>query len=462
MEVKLSTNRGDAWDGVLRASIVLAIVAALLAPGFFVPTYFRWVMTVIFVLLGLLVVRGYITAFAALRRPPAPPPAPEGAELPTVSVLVVAYNEATVLPRSMAAMQRVDYPKDKIRFIYVYEKRSTDATGEIIRSFAARDPRFVPVERDDKRGGKAAACNHGLDHCKGEILVSLDADQALAPNAVRRAVQWFQSDPAIACVKGRPIAINSNESYLALAAKLERDVIEKGDLYMRDVVGGFTFFGGGQAFFRRGLFETLGRFDEEVLIEDIDYSIKIHQSGQRILVDPEIHSFEEHPAAFRAWWAQRKRWSRGWMQMTRRYLPKVFRMENVPWPAKVDLAHTLAYVIIPLAFTLSLPINVLRNFGHEAQTFVPYEQVWWTIFGLTPFAIWFAVWIGDKRDGVAHPWRELVGLATFGFYMSVLAIATWSAFVDEFILRRPSVYVKTAKTGGTEAQTSTDAAFAEA
>src|SRR5207249_2321273 len=143
-----------------------------------------------------------------------------------VSVLVVAYNEAAVLPRSMESMLHVDYPKDRIEFVYVYEKRSTDATRSIIHSFAARDARFVPIERDDKRGGKAAACNFGLDHCTGEILVSLDADHALAPDAVQRAVRWFLSDPNIACVKGRPLAVNGKDTTLAMVTKLERDVCE--------------------------------------------------------------------------------------------------------------------------------------------------------------------------------------------------------------------------------------------
>lgn len=448
MEVKLSSSRANPWDGVLKVALGAAILALALAPGFFLHDYFRWTTTVIFCGLILVAARGYLTAFASFKRHAPPPPKPADVAWPTVSVLVVAYNEGTVLPRSMAAMEKVDYPRDRIQFVYVYEKRSTDETASVIRSHAERDARFLAVERDDTRGGKAAACNYGLDFCKGEILVSLDADQALAPEAIKRAVQWFVCDPAIACVKGRPLAINAHESYLALAAKLERDVIEKGDLYMREVVGGFTFFGGGQAFFRRSLFDELGPFDEEVLVEDIDFSIKIHQAGHKLVVDPGIHSYEEHPAAFRAWWAQRKRWSRGWMQITRRYLPRVFTdMKRVPIGAKVDLVHTLAYVVIPVAFTLMAPMGLVRLAGYDIRTFIPGESIGWALFGVLPFVSWLAIWLQDRRDGIHHAWRELFGLLTFGIYLSFLALATWSAFLDEFVLRRPSVYVKTAKTG---------------
>ncbi len=448
VEVKLSSSRSNPWDGVLKLYIALGLLAVGILPGLLVPVYFRWLTTAIFCLLALVVLRGYLTVFASFKRRTPPPVKADDVEWPSVSVLVVAYNEGTVLPRSMAAMEKVDYPRDRIEFVYVYEKRSTDETALVIQSYAARDARFVALERDDKRGGKAAACNFGLERCTGEILVSLDADQALAPDAVKRAMRWFLSDPTIGCVKGRPLAINGHESILALAAKLERDVIEKGDLYARDVIGGFTFFGGGQAFFRRRLFDEIGHFDEEILIEDIDYSIKIHQAGHRLVVDPTIHSYEEHPAAFRAWWAQRKRWARGWMQITRRYLPRIFTdMRGVSIVGKADLLQTLAYVIIPLAFTVMLPLTLVKIAGYDTRTFVPGESIGWTVFGLTPFVAWIAIWIQDRRDGVQHAWREVVALAAFGFYLSILAVANWSAFIDEFILNRPSVYVKTSKTG---------------
>lgn len=449
MDVRDSITRMKSRDGAAKVGLGIMLATLALTPGFFVPNYFRLVSTVVFVGLALIVARAYLASFASFKRSPAPPAKPASVEWPTVSVLVPAFNERMVLERTMPSMQRLDYPRDRIEFVYVAEKRSHDGTVDLVRSWAAKDPRYVAVVRDERKGGKAAACNYGLLHCTGEILVSLDADHELEPHALKRAVQHFLADPKVACVKGRALGMNGRESWLALMMKVERDAIEKGDLYMRHVVGGFSFFGGGQAFFRRSLFDELGPFDEEILVEDIDYSVKIHKAGFKLVVDPDIRSWEENPGNLRSWWAQRKRWARGWMQVTQRYLGQVHRMEKLGWRQKADMIHTLAYVLIPVCFVLLFPLNLIGSRGYYTGTFLPplWESVGWTVIGLTPFVAVLCTFLQDVRDGVRHDWRELPAALFIPFYLVMQTFTFWSAFLDEYFFVRPSVYVKTTKTG---------------
>lgn len=449
MDVRLSGERVGQRDWAKKLALACLLLSALVLPGFAWPPYFRALATVLLVGLSLVIGRAYLAAFTTFRRPQAPPPKPEGVDWPTVTVLVPAFNEARVLPRAMASMLAVDYPPDRIEFVYVYEKRSTDGTASIIQAYAAKDPRFIAVERDERSGGKAAATNYGLDHCTGEILVSLDADHALKPDAVKRAVRHFLADPRIMCVKGRAIGVNERESFLALQTKLERDSIEKGDIYMRHLVRGFTFFGGGQAFFRRGVFEAMGHFDEEILVEDVDFSVKLHRAGHKLIVDPGIETYEENPAHLDAWWAQRKRWSRGWMQVAMRYLSQVHGMRRLSWRQKLDLYHTLAYVLVPLFFVVGLPLAILGQFGFDTRDYLwPHSTYIWASFVAAPFVVWISMWAQDRREGIRHGWREWVGLPFLWPYLLFQTFAFWSAFLEEFILRRPSVYVKTSKTGG--------------
>jgi len=473
VEVRLSGSKARRGDALLHLVLATLLISGVIAPGLLWPAYLRGLATLLFVGLALIIGRAYLAAFTTFRRTPDPPEKPADTEWPYVSVLVPAYNEASVLPRTMASMLKVDYPADRIEFVYVYEKRSTDRTGEIVRAYAAKDPRFVAVERNDRRGGKAAATNFGLQHCTGEILVSLDADHELKPDAVQRAVRHFLSDPKIMCVKGRAIGMNGAESFLALQTKLERDAIEKGDIYMRHLLGGFTFFGGGQAFFRREVFQIMGNFDEEILVEDIDFSVKLHQAGFRLIVDPKIQTFEENPALFSAWWAQRKRWSRGWMQVALRYLPRVHRMDNLTWRQKLDLYHTLAYVLVPVFFVVGLPLAILPHvqnpLTHAAYDtrdyFEPFSGVGWTLFAVAPFVVWIAMWAQDARDGIRHGLREWLGLPFLWAYLVFQTTTFWSAFLDQFILARPSVYVKTSKTGNEATRvvtTMAEATFIEA
>lgn len=448
VKVAIAGSSFDLKEGLLKLGTAIAVIVLGLAPGLAFPDYYRWLTTILFVALALVVVRAYLAAVLSFKREEDPPEKPEDAEWPTVSVLVPAYNEATVLPETMESMFELDYPEDKIEFVYVYEARSTDGTCEIVESYADRDDRFVPVKRDADTGGKAAACNDGLEHCTGELLVSIDADHVLDPGSVKRAARWFLAEEELGCVKGRCIGANTRESFLALQAKVERDTIEKGDIYMREVIDGFTFFGGGQGFFRRRLFDELGPFDENVLVEDIDFSARIHEAGYRLRVDPGIHSFEENPATLEDWWAQRKRWARGWMQVAMRYLPRTHNLPNLSTMQRFDMAHTLAYVLVPVSFVLLFAMQPLRWLGVNVGSYVPSELTWmWTAFALAPFTLGAAVWIQDRRDGLEHDPLEIPALVTLWAYLIFQTGVFWSAFLDEFVLRKPSVYVKTGKTG---------------
>lgn len=449
MDVLPSGGRGKRHEGILKFGIATLLIGAALVPGFLWPAYFRWLATGCFVLLLLFSVRAFVAMVASFAPVKAPPAKPDGVPWPRVSVLVPAYNEEAVLPRAMSSMLELDYPRDRIEFVYVYEKKCTDRTEDIILSYASRDPRFKPVLRDEAGGGKAAATNYGIPHCTGDYIVSLDADHALEPGAVKRAVQWFLADDKLACVKGRCIGMNGNESYLANQVRVERDVIEKADIYTRQVTRGFTFFGGGQAIFRASIFDELGPMDPDIMVEDIDYSIKILAAGHKLRIDPGIRTWEENPADLNGWWAQRKRWARGWMQVTNRYMPQLARMPNLSWFQRLDMAHTLAYVLIPVGFVLLLPLRIIHDLGlgDTATLFPAWQDHVWTGFTLAPIMLAVAVLVQDWRDGVKHHWREAPAFVSLWFYLVWQTVVFWSAFLEEYVLRKPSVYVKTTKSG---------------
>ena len=449
MDVRLSGTPSNSGGIAAKLAIGALLAAAVLAPGAFWAPYWRIVATVLFAGLLLLAGRTLVASFLGFRRPADPPAKPDSVEWPTVTILVPAYNEANVLPRSMASLRHLDYPRDRLEFVYVFEGKSTDGTGQVIRRFAEGDSRYVILERRNARPGKAAAVNDALPHCTGELLIGLDADQALKPDAVQRVARWFLADPTLACVKARPIGINASESSLALVSTLERDSIERGDTYLRELTGGFTFFGGGQVAFRRSLFTSLGGFDEEMLLEDIDYSVKIHAAGHRIKVDLGFITYEEHPAGLRAWWGQRLRWVRGGMQVARRYMGRSLGMPRLRLSTRLDLAYTLTLSIVSAGFVLLTPLGLMGLFGLQTATYLPpgWEGMGWGFVAGAPVVNWICMWLQDRRQGIHHSPREWLGLPFVGYYLAAQALLYASAFLDEFVLNRPSVFVKTAKTG---------------
>ena len=247
-------------------------------------------------------------------------------------------------------------------------------------------------------------------------------------------------------MKGRCYGDNPEDSLLALHATVEGHIAEKADLYARDVVGGFTIFGGGQAFFRADVFEELGAFDEQVLVEDVDMSSKIHAAGKRLRVDPNIVTFEENPATLDAWWSQRKRWARGWMQVAVRYIARLPRNPNVSPRAKVDAVYTFAYAIVPAFLVLAIPLALFTlSSGVTTTTYLPYEWVLWNVVGFAPVLVSYMVFLQDRRDGLSQHPREYLAAFTLWFYLVFQTVVFVAAFIDEFVLGKPSVYVTTSR-----------------
>lgn len=111
---------------------------------------------------------------------------------PKVSVLIPARNEEKNIGKLLTALQQQDYPELEV---IVCNDRSTDRTEEILNGFAGEDPRFrwflgekLPVDWL----GKNFACHQLAQKASGEIFLFIDADVELSPEAIRKAVAFFQ------------------------------------------------------------------------------------------------------------------------------------------------------------------------------------------------------------------------------------------------------------------------------
>jgi len=119
----------------------------------------------------------------------------EPSHWPEVAVLIPARNEADNLPRCLESLRRQDYPG--VFEVWVLDDDSTDATGVLAAEVAASDERFhylrgAPLPEGWL--GKHWACQQLAESASAEVLLFLDADTQLAPDALRRAVSAFEVD----------------------------------------------------------------------------------------------------------------------------------------------------------------------------------------------------------------------------------------------------------------------------
>ncbi|WP_440005523.1 glycosyltransferase [Halomicrococcus sp. SG-WS-1] len=458
MDVRSSETESALRRTATYAASSGAIAAVVATPVVLVPAYGRVLGTLVVLVFAGLASRAALGTALAFRPlaalgpgdaslPSATAADPRDADLPTVSVVVAAYDEADTLPATVEACRRLDYPDDRLEVLLCYEAASTDGTARVAEAATAGDPRFRVCRRDAEPGGKAAMANFGLERATGDVVAFVDAGQRPEPDALRRAVGWFRADDDAWCVKGRCWGTNADGSLVALHATVERHFAERGEFVAREVASGFTLFTGGLAVFRRTAFETLGPFDESVLLEDVEFASRIHAGGRGVRVDPGIVSAETNPESLASWWSRRKRWARGGMQVARRYVGTLPRNPNLSRVARVDAALTFGSLLALPLLVLALPAVALGHADGGAATFIPGEQALVALAGVVALASPPLVLLRDRLDGRPHSLREYAAVVTLPLYFAVEAGAVVTAFLDEFVLRRPTVYVPSDRPG---------------
>jgi cellulose synthase/poly-beta-1,6-N-acetylglucosamine synthase-like glycosyltransferase len=139
-----------------------------------------------------------VAAAARLR----PWPVAKGDALPTVSLIIPAYNEQAVIEAKLENALALDYPPELLD-ILVTSDASTDATHEIVARYADRGVRLLVCER----GGKVAAQDRAVRETRGEIVAFGDANVRWQPDAVRQLVSAF-ADPRVGMVCGYVNLVN--------------------------------------------------------------------------------------------------------------------------------------------------------------------------------------------------------------------------------------------------------------
>ena len=130
-------------------------------------------------------------------REPVPPPV-ETADLPSVSLLIAAHNEAAVIEGRIQNALALHYPPGKLEIV-IASDGSTDGTNEIVGRYADRGVRLLAFPENR---GKAATLDAAVPQLTGDVIVLSDANTLMDPDAVRQLAAWF-ADPAVGVVCGK-------------------------------------------------------------------------------------------------------------------------------------------------------------------------------------------------------------------------------------------------------------------
>jgi len=136
------------------------------------------------------------------------PASPAGDEvLSKVSLIVAAYNEEDVIQEKLENGLRLDYPVEKLQFVFVSD--STDGTNDILRRYESARIRVIVLP---ERRGKVAAIEAALPACTGEIIVFSDANTYYRPDSIRMLVRHFENSD-VGLVTGDVRILQSDQAF---------------------------------------------------------------------------------------------------------------------------------------------------------------------------------------------------------------------------------------------------------
>jgi hyaluronan synthase len=219
-----SASSAPAESPLSKASIAWRVALAVVTLGLFAALVVHGVSSLILASAdaGALVVAltafgvvasGYffLTLWHALRYRAVASPADDA--LPTVTVIVPAYNEGAAVRVALRSALAADYPAETLEILAI-DDGSKDDTWEHIEAMANEAPdRIVPI-RQPKNQGKREALRTGFLRARGEIVVTVDSDSKLERHAIRAIVAPLAADPEIAAVAGRVLVLNREEKLL--------------------------------------------------------------------------------------------------------------------------------------------------------------------------------------------------------------------------------------------------------
>jgi cellulose synthase/poly-beta-1,6-N-acetylglucosamine synthase-like glycosyltransferase len=207
------------------------------------------------------------------------PPAQIG--LPSVSVLIAAYNEAACIGQRIENLLAQDYPADKLE-ILIGSDASTDETDAIVQRYAGRG---VNLSRGP-RSGKAGVLSRLVATATSDVLVMTDANTDFERDAIRRLVQPLR-DESVGLVCGRLRLHSPMGAPLAEGAYWKLESLLKLYESRRGCVMGAN---GGIYAVRRHLFPPLAA---GTVVDDFVAALRVLEAGSEVRYEPEAVAHEE-------------------------------------------------------------------------------------------------------------------------------------------------------------------------
>ncbi|MCG6207848.1 glycosyltransferase [Rhodopseudomonas sp. HC1] len=350
--------------------------------------------------------------------------------LPVYTLIAALYREAGTVADLVAALEALDYPREKLDIILVLEPGDL-ATRAALARLKPRPHLRVLVAPPFGPQTKPKALNYALAFAHGDFLAVFDAEDRPEPGQLRAALDAFaQHGPATGCVQASLSIDNLTHSWLSRSFAAEYagqfDLVLRGLSALRTPLP----LGGSSNHFRVAVLRDIGGWDPFNVTEDADLGFRLARFGYRSHAFTST-TFEEAPVTLRNWLPQRTRWMKGFIQTWVVHMRHPLRLWGEIGGRGVATLNLLVAgnVVTALAYPVLLVIGALMVVGHFAPLPVAMQPG-------PPGLLHYAAVVAGYTSTIVLGWQGLARrrqlalmpvLLLTPLYWLCLSVAAWRA-----------------------------------
>ncbi|MES2381545.1 MAG: glycosyltransferase family 2 protein [Bacteroidota bacterium] len=272
---------------------------------------------------------------------------------PEVTLIVPCFNEADYIEEKIQNSLALNYPKNKLKLIFISDG-SSDDTHARIKKYAE-----VLALHEDKRSGKAAAMNRAMKFVQTPIVVFCDANTTLNADAIKELVKHYEND-RVGAVTGEKRIISTNKEGASTAGEgiywKYESLLKKLDSDFYSVVGA----AGELMSYRTNLYKEL---PADSLLDDLMQSMQIAIDGHRVIYEKNAWAAETASANVKEELKRKIRISAGaWQSMLR--LGKAFNpFHNFNLFFAFISHRVLRWTLAPFSLLILIVLNMYLHYA---------------------------------------------------------------------------------------------------
>ena len=320
------------------------------------------------VILFLYAIRWYIFTFVSLRSGPVDEAGTSVVNPDScfVSILLPIYNERNVVNRLLKACTSFDSPPYEI---VVIDDSNDGVTTKMLEEWQGH-PKVKLIHRSSREGWKGGALNVGLENvdARSTHVLIFDADFVPHEDLVSQFVAKFEDDKVEVVQGYQKHDLNAETNWITKGVRVWMSLYNMIELNGKQILGLSSPLTGCVFMIRTDLLKKF-RF-EEVTDEDWNLTMRLYESGHKIVYDPGLAASGECPNTLGELFRQQARWAEGHTRTFRDHFFKIWNSKFLSLSEKIDFVFvgasfldTILIVALSLAWliTLLFPMTYLPN-----------------------------------------------------------------------------------------------------